>query len=153
MTLALASCGNGRSHRHQVTSHNVHEYVQHVHNSDGTEAMLYWYLIASNNGHYYSYSSPIPVTSFSNVSWTSGTTNPISSIDQSTITAEPDAVVTNAEFSADMQSSFTESNGFESSTSESSSSESSSSSSESSSSSSDGGSSDGGGGGDGGGGD
>ena len=155
LTIALGSC-NGR---HKKTKHVVKEYVQHTKVND-IDADVYWYLMMSDNGNnYYYYSSSTPVTNFSTVNWTESTTNPITAIDQTTITAEPDVSVSNTEMSESMQSEFTESNGFEATEADATSSESGGfeSSTDNSSDggndggSSDGGSSDGGGGGDGGG--
>ena len=41
-------------------------YKQHITKDDGTEDMLFWYIIMCNNGGCYSYSSSNPVTNFSN---------------------------------------------------------------------------------------
>ena len=167
LTLAFASC-NGGNHKHSVTTHPVKSYCQTVHNDDGTTALLYWYMMMNHSGHYYYYSSPTPVSNFSTVTWQTSDVSPVASFAATDVVAQPDIAVESSGFASDMQSTFTESNGFETTTSEvesattesspgtessgfESSSESSSSSSESSSSGSDGGSSgsDGGGGGDG----
>lgn len=106
VTAMVTSCTNQKYKK-------VHTYVEHHRNSDGSDYLLYWYLMTSGNNNYYYYSSPTPVTSFSNVIWNETSSNPIVSNSDVTFTETEPISVESTDFSQQMQSEFTESNGFE----------------------------------------
>ncbi len=102
----LSSC-NSTEPTNSNTNQKVECYKQY---DNSTNMWLWYYVIMSNHGNYY-YQSTYPINSYSNVNWN---TNP-GSFDQSTAQSLGETSIPSNGFSEDMQSNFTESNGFESS--------------------------------------
>lgn len=98
LVLLLTACNN-HPHHQKIQSYRTHSGSSGGVNSD---AWIYYYILwnAANTQCYY-YSSPYPVSNYSNVSWQSSTTSPIQNMDEAESMGTQ--VVENEDLSTEMQ--------------------------------------------------
>lgn len=107
--LSITSC-NHKQHKHQ-DKQEVKTYREKHITNDGTDDYLYWYVMFNDNTNkYYYYSSPTPLDNYSNINWSSTTTNPVSASFEETQSLSIDIT----ELPTEIQTEFSESQGFES---------------------------------------
>jgi len=117
--MAMCSC---ESHTHKEkdwTSANqdVKCYKEKKQNSDGTWEYVYWYMLLTHNSGgnvYHYYSSPTAINSVSGINWTTSTTAPIDFNNSNSFEESTGFQTSISELPQDIQSDFTESQGFES---------------------------------------
>jgi uncharacterized membrane protein YgcG len=152
LTSVMFLFGCGGSHHKKEHKTKVHCYTTSYVDNSGNDMLLYWYLWYGSGNNCYYYSSPTPVTSFSNTNWSQSAGKP-TELDKPEVKEEAEQELDQNELSPELQTEIEQSPEAEVSetASEDGGSETSTSSETSSESSSEGGTSDGGGGSDGGG--
>lgn len=105
--LSITSCNQHKQHQDKQEVKTYRE----KHTTNGNDDYLYWYVMFNDNTNkYYYYSSPTPLDNYSNINWSSTTTNPASSSFEETQSLSID----NTELPTEIQTEFSESQGFES---------------------------------------
>ncbi len=101
----LFGCNNDK-----LSHVKVHKYKQksEVVNDDPSDDWIFWYIIMSDNGSCYYYSSPSPVTNYSSITWTPSSNIPYAISDKNPEAEEVEELgveeVSVEEFGEEMQS-------------------------------------------------
>lgn len=109
IALLFTACNDSRDYSDNH-SQKVECYKQF---DNTTNSWMWYYVMFGSHGNNYYYHNSYPISSYSNVNWS----NSDNTFNQSTATSLGETYVPSSGFSEDMQSNFTESNGFESSSS------------------------------------
>lgn len=104
---SLFACGQHHVSHHiqkHVADQKVHCYRQRITNQDGSSSFIFWYMIWTlNNQSCYYYSSDVPITNYSTISWQESDDSPLSTVNPQECEQMPDQVVPEQDMSPEMQ--------------------------------------------------